>query len=228
MSRAALIVVVGLALGVGCGDGATRTDTNDIEESITIDSTNSGTASNLLTRTITRTRRVPRQFAFFPYPASLVLQHATPAMVTAATKVRPATFQARVSSPAFRHPTPRSSTRLVIIRRSFLCLRRLVRTRQCDRRSSMPEYVATTASAAPQGRSVSVSLPTPISAHSDFAEFQLKTTKMTKMPAIVSLPEQAARPAMTSAVAIATSVIVTNFSTYKKTSKRTPDVPAIV
>ena len=45
MSRAALIVVVGLALGVGCGDGATRTDTNDIEESITIDSTNSGTAS---------------------------------------------------------------------------------------------------------------------------------------------------------------------------------------
>ena len=45
MPRAALIVVVGLALGVGCGDGATRTDTNDIEESITIDSTNSGTAS---------------------------------------------------------------------------------------------------------------------------------------------------------------------------------------
>ena len=70
---------------------------------------------------------------------------------------------------------------------------------------------------APQGRSVSVSLPTPISAHSDFAEFQLKTTKMTKMPAIVSLPEQAARPAMTSAAAIATSVIVTNFSTHKKT-----------
>ena len=45
MSRAALIVVVGLALGVGCGDGATQTDTDESEESTTIDSTNSGTAS---------------------------------------------------------------------------------------------------------------------------------------------------------------------------------------
>ena len=136
-------------------------------------------------------------------------------MVTAATKVRPATFQARVSSPAFRHPTPRSSTRLVIIPRSFLCLRgwcapdNVTGEARCHR-------VCCDDSEWQSGRSVSVSLPTPISAHSDFAEFQLKTTKMTKMPAIVSLPEQAARPAMTSAVAIATSVIVTNFSTYKK------------
>ena len=76
---------------------------------------------NLLPRTITRTRRLPRQFAFFPYPASLVLQHATPAMVMAATKVRPATFPARVSSPAFRHPTPRSSTHLAIIPEVRFC-----------------------------------------------------------------------------------------------------------
>ena len=45
MSRVALIVVVGLALGVGCGDSATRTNPNDSEESTTIDSTNSSTGT---------------------------------------------------------------------------------------------------------------------------------------------------------------------------------------
>ena len=115
MSRAALIVVVGLALESAAEMvRLERIPTTSRNQPPLIRPT-AAPPPNLLTRTIAWTRRLPRQFAFFPYPASLVLQHATPAMVTAATKVRPATFQARVSSPAFRHPTPRSSTRLVII-----------------------------------------------------------------------------------------------------------------
>ena len=172
---------------------------------------------NLRPRTTPWTRRPPRQFAFFPFPASLDLQHATPAMVMDATKVRAATSRARVNSPAFRHPIPRRSTHLAIILGVRFVPQEagahpITRPAKLD----ATEYAATTASAAPRARSVSVSLPTPISARSGFAEFRLKTRKMMTVQIIVCPPAQAAHRAMTSAVAIAMSGTVTNLITLKR------------